>query len=155
VRWERLPAVGVSYANALVYTAWLDRTGRVRGARICTVREWEHAARGADGRSYPHGNVLDPSHASIDMTHRRVPDAFGPEEVGSFPVSDSPYGVADLAGNVWEIATTGKDRLANMGGSFYQTAFSAMSENLANPGEPNLRNYRIGLRICADAARAR
>ncbi|HSK03070.1 MAG TPA: formylglycine-generating enzyme family protein, partial [Kofleriaceae bacterium] len=155
VRWERLPVSGVSYADALAYAGWLDRTGQVRGARVCTAREWEHAARGADGRSFPHGGALEPGHANIDATYGRVPSAFGPDEVGSFPASDSPYGVADLAGNVWEITTTGEDRPSYKGGSFYQTAFAATSENMGNPGDPNLGNIRVGLRICADAARAR
>ena len=45
--WERWPVVGVRVADARAYAAWLDHTGRVPGARLCTNAEWERAARGA------------------------------------------------------------------------------------------------------------
>jgi len=155
VRWERLPVSGVSYHRALPYTAWLHRSGRVPGARICTAREWEHAARGADGRLFPHGNVLRPDEANIDETYGRTSSAYGPDEVGSFPASNSPYDVVDLAGNVWELTIVGKDRPWFQGGCFYHPAWAATSENRGNPAEPNLGNLHTGLRICADAAPAR
>ena len=48
---------------------WLDRTGRVPGARVCEEREWERAARGADDRMYPHGDNLEPDDANFDETY--------------------------------------------------------------------------------------
>jgi formylglycine-generating enzyme required for sulfatase activity len=156
VRWERLPVSGVSYLQARVYTTWLDRTGRLPGARICTVREWEHAARGADGRSFPHGDALDPSEANVDLTYGRVPLAYGPDEVGSFPASDSPYAIADLAGNVWELTAIDETGKAwYRGGSFYQPTVAALADNMNNPADPTLKSVRIGMRVCADVARAR
>jgi formylglycine-generating enzyme required for sulfatase activity len=153
VRWERLPVSGVSYVDGLAYTAWLDRTGRVPGARLCTAQEWEHAARGADGRLYPHGNVLQPGDANIDMTYGRKPAAFGPDEVGSFPASNSPYDIADLAGNVWELIAVRRGPPLYKGGGFYHTAFAAIAENSGNPADRKQGNIRVGLRICADPAR--
>jgi formylglycine-generating enzyme required for sulfatase activity len=155
VRWEQLPVSGVSYVDAVAYAAWLVRTGRVPGARLCTDREWEHAARGADGRSYPHGRALHAADANIDETYGRKPAAFGPDEVGSYPASNSPYDVADLAGNVWELVIVGKDKPWLVGGSFYQTAFAASCENRGNPADRSQVSIRAGLRICADAASAR
>jgi formylglycine-generating enzyme required for sulfatase activity len=154
VRWERLPVSGISYLDAQAYTACLDRTGRVPGARLCTVHEWERAARGADGRVFPHGDVLHPGDANIDLTYGRVDNAYGPDEVGSFPASHSPYDLADLAGNVWDWTTDAKGKPLLKGGSFFQPPQAAMSSN-ANPGAASLRNVRTGLRVCADAARAR
>src|SRR5439155_1587455 len=61
--WLRFPVSAVSYEDALAYAAWLDRTGRVPGARLCDEREWERAARGADGRRYPMGDRLGPDDA--------------------------------------------------------------------------------------------
>jgi len=155
VDWRRLPISGVAYTDALAYAAWLDRTGRARGARICTVREWEHAARGADDRSFPHGHALDPAEANIDATYGRVPSAYGPDEVGSFPGSASPYDVVDLAGNVWEVTTAPGGQILYKGGSFYTPVISALTEDRSNPGSPNHASARSGLRLCADAARAR
>ena len=156
VHWERLPVSGVSYLQVVAYTAWLDRTGRVPGARVCTVHEWEHAARGADGRPFPHGDTLVPAEANLDLTYGREPDAFGPDEVGSYPATDSPYGISDLSGNLWELTAAGvKGKPWYRGGSFYHPTVSARSDNANTAAEPNQRNIRIGLRLCADAARAR
>ncbi|MEJ7731045.1 MAG: SUMF1/EgtB/PvdO family nonheme iron enzyme [Polyangiaceae bacterium] len=52
VRWERLPVTGISAEDARAYTAWLDGTRRVPGARLCSELV-ERAARGADGRTSP------------------------------------------------------------------------------------------------------
>ncbi|MEJ7597237.1 MAG: bifunctional serine/threonine-protein kinase/formylglycine-generating enzyme family protein [Kofleriaceae bacterium] len=154
VRWERLPVSGVSYQDGLAYAAWLDRTRRVPGARLCTVREWERAARGADGRTYPHGERLRPTDANFDETYGRTTLAFGPDEVGSFPASDSPFGIADLAGNVWELTTGPDGKPWSKGGSFYQNQLTAAATN-NSPSEPGQRGIRYGLRICADSARPR
>jgi serine/threonine-protein kinase len=53
---ETLPVRGVSYDQAAEFCAWLDETGRVKGARLPREDEWEKAARGTDGRAFPWGN---------------------------------------------------------------------------------------------------
>src|SRR5262249_25267947 len=102
VDWLRLPIAGVSFNEAREYAAWMASTGRVPGARLCTEHEWERAARGADGRVFPHGDHLAPDDADFDATYGRVPEAFGPDEVGAHPASRSPFGVDDMVGNLWE-----------------------------------------------------
>src|SRR5207253_1092585 len=77
-------------------------SGRLPGARLCDEHEWERAARGADGRRFPHGDRLAPDDANYDETYGRHPLAYGPDEVGSHPASESPFGVRDMAGNVYE-----------------------------------------------------
>ncbi|CAN98910.1 Protein kinase [Sorangium cellulosum So ce56] len=148
--WRLFPVAAVSFEDALAYVAWLAGTGRVPGARLCTELEWERAARGADDRVYPGGDRLEPDDANHDVTYGREPLGFGPDEVGAHPASDSPFGVQDLAGNVWEwTVSAGRDGAPVLrGGSWYQDAASSASSN-REVAEPTLRNPLIGLRLCA------
>ena len=153
VTWERLPVFGIDLADARAYAAWLAATGRVPGARLCTEHEWERAARGADGRPYPHGFAVAPDDADLDFTYGRKPRAYGPDEVGSHPASDSPFGVSDLLGNVWEWVDGG-DVAVSRGGGWYHGTSSGLTMN-RDLADPAMRQLSTGLRICADAATAR
>ena len=150
--WLRFPVSGVSPEHALEYAAWLDRSGRVPGARLCTEREWERAARGADAREFPHGNRLLRDDANFDLTYNRKSGAYGPDEIGSHPASVSPLGVDDLVGNVWEITSSvlDKGQFVARGGSFYQNLRTVLSSNRDAIASVT-RDHTIGLRICADA----
>ena len=148
-----MPVTGVSWQDAVAYAGWLDATKRVAGARLCTDDEWEHAARGADGRPYPHGFRLDPGDANFADTWGQDPAAYGPDVVGSYPASRSPYGIDDMAGNAWEwVRSSRADRAPSTarGGGFPFDAVTLRTE-VREGGEPILRNIAVGLRICADA----
>jgi formylglycine-generating enzyme required for sulfatase activity len=135
--------------------AWLARTGRVPGARLCSELEWERAARGVDGREYPHGDTLAAGQANIDSTYGKEPGGFGPDEVGSHPASRSPFGVDDMAGNVWEWTRSSLEPGVPVarGGSYYFAATTARSANRELP-EPGLKDLTVGLRVCADLSRS-
>lgn len=151
VDWLSLPVGGISFDDAQAYARWLDRTGRVPHARLCTELEWERAARGADSREYPHGRTLSADDADFDASYGKDPLAFGPDPVGSHPASRSPYGVDDLVGNVWEWATSvlAPGRPVARGGAYYYSAGSCRSANRETP-EPSFRELTVGVRICAD-----
>ncbi len=144
--WMRFPIGGVVVEDLTHFAAWLHATGRVPNARMCTDREWERAARGADGRTYPHGNELGPDDANIDETYGRAPLAYGPDEVGSFATT-SAFGLFDMAGNVWELTGSGSQPIA-LGGSWYNARISARSAN-REPIDPLRRDVDTGIRICA------
>ncbi|HEX7843586.1 MAG TPA: SUMF1/EgtB/PvdO family nonheme iron enzyme, partial [Kofleriaceae bacterium] len=148
--WTKFPVAGVSYEDAFVFAAWLDRKGRIPGARLCDEYEWERAARGADGRRFPSGDKLAPDDANIDVTYGRDPLAFGPDEVGSHPASRSPVGAEDMAGNVWEWVRS-VEKLGDSiqhGGSWYQDELGARSMNRAF-SEPTQHHPFVGVRLCA------
>ncbi|WP_163997070.1 formylglycine-generating enzyme family protein, partial [Pyxidicoccus caerfyrddinensis] len=149
--WRRFPLSGVSAQDLDGYFYWLDRTKRLPGARLCGQYEWEYAARGADGRRYPHGNQLRPDDANVDATYGRQPTAYGPDMVGSYPDSVSPFGLEDMAGNAYELtraATPEFGRVVLRGGGWYYDVFLAASGDLS-AGDPTARDARNGVRVCA------
>lgn len=150
--WMRFPVSGISRPDAEAYLTWLSKSGRVPGARLCDEFEWERAARGADERSFPHGELLSPDDANFDETYGRTPGAFGPDEVGSHPASESPFGVLDLTGNVYEWVRSRRsdDEAVVRGGTWYFDSISNLAVN-RTLAEPNTRDTAIGLRVCADA----
>jgi formylglycine-generating enzyme required for sulfatase activity len=148
--WLQLPVSGISADDASAFAAWLDRTGRVPRARLCTEIEWERAARGADGRAFPHGDELAGDDANIDETYGRRAGGYGPDAVGSHPASTSPHGLADASGNLWEIARSATGGFVTRGGCFYQSARTAHLANRQDRLPAGYRHGHIGVRMCAD-----
>ena len=148
--WLRFPVGGITSQDAQTYAAWLDSTGRVPGARLCDEWEWERAARGADEREWPHGDQLDPQDANFDLTYGRDTAAMGPDEVGSYPASTSPFGLLDMAGNAleWTRSRLRPDEMVLRSASYFLSAVTQRSTN-RNVVDPTSRDPGLGVRICA------
>ncbi len=142
-----LPAVGVSLASAEAYAAWrLLKTGRTY--RLPREDEWEKAARGVDGRSYPWGDHFD---ASFCKMYQSRPGPPRPERSGAFPADVSPYGVLDMAGGVadWVVSQGQSRENVSRGGAWCDWRVDC-STAARRPYQPGARTSRVGFRLARD-----
>jgi formylglycine-generating enzyme required for sulfatase activity len=91
--WGKKPVTWVSLEDARAYAAWA-------GKRLPHETEWHYAAQGTDGRKYPWGNELNAE--AIPPEYKDNKELRPPTDVDAFPKGASPFGVMDMAGNVWQ-----------------------------------------------------
>jgi formylglycine-generating enzyme required for sulfatase activity/serine/threonine protein kinase len=159
------PVVGVSWYEAVAYVSWLsDQTGHA--FRLPTEAEWEKAARGSDGLIWPWGNNWEATRANSNNPSVRT------ASVGQYPSGASPYGMLDMAGNVWEWCATQTgtsypyritDEWANSylagdvarvmrGGSWYSPPQQVRGA-YRSYDDPRHRDIKRGLRVASHAPR--
>jgi serine/threonine protein kinase/formylglycine-generating enzyme required for sulfatase activity len=145
--WLRFPVTGVSREDARAYAGWLAARG-VPGARLCSDREWERAARGGDGRLYPQGDAMFPGDVNVASAYSRDADQMGVDEVESFPLDVSPFGVNDLGGNVSEWVDTAVDASGELRGGHWREIDFQVRVSLRRL-QVAVRRDDFGIRVCA------
>jgi formylglycine-generating enzyme required for sulfatase activity len=108
------PVTYISLEDARAYAAWA-------GKRLPHEWEWQYAAQGTDGRTYPWGNDWNAAAVPEPDKGRTMR---GPDSVSAHPAGASPFGVMDLVGNVWQWTDEYTDDHTRggilRGGSYYQ-----------------------------------
>jgi formylglycine-generating enzyme required for sulfatase activity/serine/threonine protein kinase len=152
--YDDYPLIRVDWVQADAYCVWAGR-------RLPSEAEWEKAARGTDGRTYPRGENISCDLANYGSC---VDDT---SEAGSYPDGASPYGALDMAGNVWEWVadwygeeyyssspssnpagpSSGERRVVRGGSSWVDDDWDVRSAN-RNRLDPDIRNDAVGFR-CA------
>ena len=168
------PVVYVSSLDAIKFCAWLTTRERKK-YRLPTEAEWEYAARGTDGRRYPWGNDegrgdlanFADKNTVFAWSDRNIDDGY-PESspVGAFPRGASPFGMEDMAGNVWEWCldyfqdyrgghkvnprgpTSGAKRVYR-GGS-WKSRFKSLRATARNSNVPSFSCNDLGFRIVCE-----
>ena len=140
------PATGLDFAGVLAFCAWAS--GVVgRPVRLPTGDEWEAAARGRDGRSWPWGDTFDVERCAC------VEAGVGTTApVDAHPAGASPCGAEDMAGNVWEWVGDPPDAdgwRAVRGGCHLDHGWGLRASR-SLPADPGRATATTGLRIAID-----
>jgi formylglycine-generating enzyme required for sulfatase activity len=170
------PVINITWYDAMVYCEWLTEQLRVEGCQVKVWRaaqwetiaidgktwrfhlpseaEWEKGARGTDGRLYPWGNLWDAKRCNTKESRSVATTA-----VDAYPLGASPYGVLDMAGNVWEWTRTiwGVDLLTALFSYPYDPADGREDEEVSKPMHRVLRggSYNYGHNAARCASRNR
>ncbi len=154
------PVIGVTWYEATAFCRWFSSKCGLE-VRLPTETEFEKAARGTTDWIYPYGDGFEATRINTSEANLKHTSA-----VGVFPQGASPYGVMDLAGNVWEwslslwstpyqhmtsdtIEWDGFAPRVIRGGSWYRNNDAARISSRSY-FSPLGAEYDIGFRVCCE-----
>jgi len=165
------PVIYVSSLEAIKFCAWLSGKGK-RVFRLPTEAEWEYAARGPEGRIYPWGEKLTRGdlanfadcNTTFPWRDESINDGYAQTSpIGTYPKGASPFGIEDMAGNVWEWCIDffenykGTERLNPVGpstgtrriyrGGSWKSRASSLRSSTRNFNTPDYSSNDVGFRI--------
>ena len=151
----RHPVVQVSSRDAAAFCAWA-------GLRLPAEAEWEFAARGTDRRLYPWGED-PPRSGNLRRANFGTLSCCGPDAsdgylktapVGSYPRGASPFGLLDMAGNVWEWTSSrfpGRPKEVVLRGGGWGNNPWCLRTSYRHGNPPDIGLDMVGFRCAADA----
>jgi formylglycine-generating enzyme required for sulfatase activity len=174
------PVINVSWNDADEYCKWLSKKIGLK-FKLPTEAQWEKAARGTDNRKYPWGDS-PPSGKKVNFADKQVwlkdkyswadkdiDDGYAyTAPVESYPQGASPYGILNMAGNVWEWCndwygsdyykkSPGKNPIGPTGGTYRVMRGGGWDDfagfircALRSRYYPSYRYLVVGFRICQD-----
>jgi formylglycine-generating enzyme required for sulfatase activity len=134
------PVVFVTWHDAHAYAPWAGKT-------LPSNLQWEKAARGTRGHTYPWGNQPTPAKCNV-----RESDLAATTPVDRYHSGTSPYGVYDMCGNVWEwcATETGPSRY-QLKGSAFTSSFTRAAPSMLNDASADMCDDDTGFRCVTTA----
>ena len=171
---DKHPVIYVNSLDAINFCAWLNTQGKHK-FRLPTEAEWEYAARGSEGRIFPWGDKLNRGdlanfadcNTSFPWRATDINDGYAQTSpVSTYPKGASPFGIMDMAGNVWEWCHDyfetyrGGDRIAPKGpaqgtrrvyrGGSWKSKASSLQGSTRNFNTPDYSSNDVGFRVVCD-----
>jgi len=153
---ETQPIVGVSWFEAIAFCNWLNQASGMDNITLPTDQQWQRAAQGDDGRTYPWGNDWDCKRCNNPV---KPCDSNVTTPVTQYEgKGDSPFGVVDMSGNVWEWCLTDYENKTNdvnisantrvlRGGSWFSYVTDYFRCDYRDWFDPSLRSFNGGFRL--------
>ena len=144
---DERPRENVNWYEAMAFANWLSSLLQMK-ITLPTVAQWQRAAKGDDDRYFPWGDDYREEHCNTRESGLKMTTP-----VNRYAKGVSPYGVYDMAGNIWEwtmntaASDEGRDfRRAVAGGSFVSTCDRAQT-SFRYYLDPRVRYSSIGIRL--------
>ena len=145
---DRHPRESVNWYEAMAFANWLGGLLKMKVA-LPTVAQWQRAAQGDDDRYFPWGDDYNEEHCNTLETGLKATTP-----VDRYHRGASPYGVYDMAGNIWEwtlntaaAAEDGRDRRRAVAGGSYVSPCDRARTSFRYYLDPRVRYSSIGIRL--------